>query len=256
MNRSRLFIICSFFIISVALVGCSSGKSSVPSASNSAAAVSIGVTSTDMILNEPNADFQSKLAEINRSEEVVQFTVNGQPVYTKTVLAAKLADANAVETALKQIDAMDISEQEKAQMREPYQIKSEEQIIHQIIANIVQDQEAKRRGIDVSLEETYHRLKSDYNAVKDAAENGEGNEKRNAQTSLNDIQAYIDGMGYESLEEYFHATAEGLLEPARISKLRSEILAGFSEEQKQDEEGSYQKLIDDLIAKAEVVQAK
>lgn len=106
---------------------------------------------------------------------------------------------------------MDISEQEKAQLRASCKYKSEEEIINKLIAKIVQKQEAERRNIDVPLEEVYNKLKDDYYTVKDIADNGEGAEKQNAQTSLADMQAYIDGMGYKSLEEYFQATSEGLL---------------------------------------------
>lgn len=91
------------------MVGCSdtaekNNEYSEMIASDTTVSANMSVVLTDIPINKSNADYSSALTEINKMAEVVQLTVNGDPIYTKDVLGSKLSDENAVNTSLTQIN--------------------------------------------------------------------------------------------------------------------------------------------------------
>lgn len=258
----KLRLACPFFFLTavcVLLSGCGArGSTSGASAfsqteqtvtqPSSAEAVISGQAVQEPVL-EPDLEYISALASLNLGEKIPLLTVNGQPIYKNDVESEKLSNEKTVSNGMKQLEAMGIPEEEKDQYRASLTLKSEEQIIQGLIERQVQWQEAERRGITADVEATYQQLLDDDRTTRQAADNGDAQ----ARTIQIEQDAFIEAMGYTSAEEYYRFVADNLQSAAKISELRRQVIAGFNEEQKQDEEAAYQAFVNRLVDEAEIV---
>ena len=198
---------------------------------------------------EPDLEYMSALASLNLGEKIPLLTVNGQPIYKNDVESEKLTNEKTVSNGMEQLEAMEIPEEDKEQYRASLILKSEEQIVQEFIERRVQCQEAERRGITADVEAIYLQLLTDDRTTRQAADNGDAQ----ARTLQIEQDAFIEAMGYASVEEYYQFAADNLQSAAKISELRRQVIAGFDEEQKQDEEAAYQTFVKRLVEAAEIV---
>ena len=250
-------VIVILFIIVLLWISISQSQDSLQaSGSNTSVATVNGFASVTVQTNgqgeiaSPDPQYMIDLASINNMEEVVLVTVNGEPIFTRTLLAKKLGNERTVRNGLAQIDAMDISEQEKQEMRTQYVLKSDEEITEDLIEQELLLQEAKRRGIVVSIDTIYQQLESDYNLLVDCAENGEGDEKQEAQVILEDTKTWMKAMDYDTVDEYLSATAEIMISYHMIVKLLEQEGANMNDT---SEQSAYRLLVQQLKSNATIV---
>lgn len=193
------------------------------------------------------SSYMSELIGLNESEKIPLLTVNGEPIYENTVQVKKMTNQERVSNGLKQLESMDVTEEQKEQYRASLVLKSEEEIIQELIEQSVQRQEAERRGITVDVDALYEQMLADYRLIQQSAESGDAQAKKN----MAEQDAFIEGMGYDSPEEYFRFAAETSQSAGKITELRRQVIAEM--EGVQDTDAAYEAFVDDLVAKAEIV---
>lgn len=83
--------------------------------------------------------------------------------------------------------------------------------------------------------------------IKEGAQNGDSN----CIEELSKIEEYNKTIG-QTEEDYINNGAEMLVNVAKITQLRNQVIESFSDEQKQNEDEEYQKFVDELVKKAKI----
>lgn len=196
---------------------------------------------------DPLVGLMSDLASLNQAEKKIALTVNGKPIYRNEIESTLLNNQVRVAEGLEQLESADIPEEKKQEMRSSLVVKTEQEVIEKLIEQRVQQQEAERRGITVDVDAIYEQMLADYRLIQQSAESGDAQSKKN----LSEQDAFIEGMGYDSPEEYFRYAAETSQSSNKVAELRRQVIAEM--EGVQDTDAAYQAFVDDLVAKAEIV---
>lgn len=222
-----------------------SAASGAVSDSQSGIAVTPGIPSEEVA--ESNIGLMSDLASLNQGEKKIALTVNGVPIYRNEIEFTLLNNQVRVAEGLEQLEAADLSEEKKQEMRSSLVVQTEQEVIEKLIEQRVQKQEAECRGITVDVEAIYEQMLADYRLIQQSAKSGDARAKKN----MAEQDAFIEGMGYDSPEEYFRFAAEVSQSAGKITELRRQVIAEM--EGVQDTDAAYEAFVNDLVAKAEIV---
>ena len=236
MKKIILIVLAAVFILS----GCN--KTADPKSTD---VRSNGELSKDLV--HSYTDYMDEVIRVNKEEEKTVLKVNDREITNIAIDLEVLADYESVKNSLSQIEEIYSTEEEKTEERKKYQYKTKEEIIQKIIRNTVQEQEAERRGIESSYENALEYAKESYNLLIEDMNNREEDKKM-----YEDINKYIEEMGYSSIDEYLDEEAKVFMKLEMITKLKSQVTESFSEKQKQNAEEEYEKFVDSLVKSAKI----
>lgn len=201
----------------------------------------------DISVVESYTDYMHEMAEIAAEPKVVVLTVNGLEITDFNINGELLAKNEAVKNELDSIDSEEISDEEKASKKEQYHYITREDAIKNCIDFWVQVSEADKRGIVKSLDDSKQFAKDNLDMIKEGAQNGDSN----CIEELSKIEKYNKTIG-QTEEDYINNGTEMLVNVAKITQLRNQVVDSFSDEQKQNEDEEYQKFVDELVKKAKI----
>lgn len=242
-NKKHLAIILVSLMIVSAFSSCKTDSKEVSSDS----IVKKTNKVNDISVVESYTDYMQEMAEIAAEPKVVVLTVNGLEITDFNIKGELLAKNEAVKNELDSIDAEEISDEEKASKKEQYHYITREDAIKNCIDFWAQVSEADKRGIVKSLDDSKQFAKDNLDMIKEGAQNGDSN----CIEELSKIEEYNKTIG-QTEEDYINNGAEMLVNVAKITQLRNQVIESFSDEQKQNEEEEYQKFVDELVKKAKI----
>ena len=206
------------------------------------------------LINTPSPDpnYYTELAKLNGSKQVFG-TVNGEPIYSNSLLSKKLSNEYSVRNGLAQLEGMEMAEEQKDELRAQLVIKTEKEILDEVIGQELLRQEAERRGIKgTPVDEIKEDLENNYNMIADAAKNEQGSGKQQADIALEEIRLWMEAMDYDTLDEYFTASAEGSQSASKITELLRLEGADDTGEAGHDYASVYARLVSQLRSTASI----
>lgn len=252
MKNLLIFSLCAIMLLMC--VGC--GQSHVSDADLFSAVVSensdASFNAEHGIDESEQAEQAAELADIyfeNQDNTTIVATVNGAPIYELSLLAAKKSNEITYQNAMEQIDTMDITDEEQERYRSQFSIKSDSELLDQLIQKEVIVQEANNLGIEVTDEEAADYARSTYQQLEELAESGDAQN----QNDYNFLNAYITTLGLTP-EEYCQTVGIGPYKQAVYQqRLQEAFFADYSGDASTDQQTLYQNYIQSLVDNADMV---
>ena len=195
-------------------------------------------------------DRQQMESDAQKSDIVV--TVNGKPIYQWMIDIGMLDNQITVQNGRKQINESDMPSEEKERLLSQLTIKSEEEILQQIIRRTVVEQVAAKNVEAVSDEEALQEATQVLQQLKQQLISEDGTTRMQAEQNYGSIKATYVAYGVTEDEYLVKYACPSYKIMMTNERLYDHFTAGLSDEEKKNASALYQSYIDKAVEEAKI----
>lgn len=195
-------------------------------------------------------DRQRIEADVQKSNIVA--TVNGEPIYRWMVDIGVLDNQISVQNGRKQIQEANMSAEEKENALSRLTIKSEEEILQQIIRRTIVEQIAAQNVRPVSDEDALEEATQVLQALKQQLISEDSTARVQAEQNYGQIKAALAAYGVTEDEYLVKYAGPSYKTMMTNERLYDYFVTGLSDEEKQNASVLYQSYIDKAIEEAKI----